>query len=56
MTEVAAEWTAYHGELFAVSFPEGLGPADLSWIAFQFEVLVTFRTTKVEDFGIISHE
>jgi len=39
---------SYHGEFFAVSFPEGLGPANLARISLSFESLVAFRSAETK--------
>lgn len=42
--------------LLAVRFAEGLCPSELSWVALQLEVLVTFGLAELEDLCIVADE
>lgn len=43
-----------HSQLFACQFSEGLGVLRLPWVLLLLEGTVTFRTTKFENFTVIS--
>lgn len=44
------------GHLLAVGLAEGLGPANLSWVALQLEVLVALGLAELEDLCIVADE